>query len=213
MTDKPTVRAVVAYAEQLRAQADRKIAADPWADPYRPSEAAARKLAQRRTNERIRNLVADHRAGAITDATLEDQLAEAPHVGAQAALDELAARAADQEAAERAQRERSERSLKRLQRHRAQDYRDQAARQRGFSPGQRLDHALAQLAVVSDLPASRLDGDRVHGGDTRPIPVDKDGNAHVDSTFSTARRKVLDLADDLERLVENAERRDIGTAA
>lgn len=209
MTDKPTVKAVVAYAEQLRIQADRKVAADPWADPYRPSEAAARKLAQRRTNERIREITAMH----LTDDERELLLGDAPHFGAQAALDELAARAAEQEAAERAQRERSERSLKRLQRHRAQDHRDQAARQRGLSPGQRLDHALARLAVVSDLPASRLDGDRVHGGDIRPIPVDKDGNAHLDSTFSTARRKVLDLADDLERLVENAERRDIGTAA
>jgi len=43
----PTVAAVVAYAAKLRGVADHQTAADPYAHPYRPSEAAARKLSQR----------------------------------------------------------------------------------------------------------------------------------------------------------------------
>ncbi len=40
----PTVRAVVAYAAKLRAEGDREAIVDPYASPYRPSEASARKL-------------------------------------------------------------------------------------------------------------------------------------------------------------------------
>jgi len=43
----PTVAAVVVYAAKLRAAGDHLPAVDPYAHPYRPTEAAARKLSQR----------------------------------------------------------------------------------------------------------------------------------------------------------------------
>lgn len=43
----PTVAAVVAYAAQLRHRGQRHKTADPYSNPYMPTEAAARKLANR----------------------------------------------------------------------------------------------------------------------------------------------------------------------
>lgn len=42
-----TVKAVVEYATQLRREADLEIAGDPYACPYRPTEAGARKMSAR----------------------------------------------------------------------------------------------------------------------------------------------------------------------
>lgn len=47
MAKPPTVKAVVLYAAQLRLEAEREIISDPYACPYRPTEAAARKLSNR----------------------------------------------------------------------------------------------------------------------------------------------------------------------
>lgn len=51
MTTKPakpaTVKAVIAYAQQLRREGEQRARADVWAKPYMPSDAAARKLSQR----------------------------------------------------------------------------------------------------------------------------------------------------------------------
>jgi hypothetical protein len=205
---KPTVKAVVAYAEQLRAEADRAALRDPYLDPYRPTEAAARKLAQRFTHQRLREIEALH----VTDEERNDLIDQAPHVGAQRALDDLKRRAAEQQHKAREDRERSDRALKRLRRHRQQDARDQAARRQGLSPGQRIDRVIRQLGVTSDVPAVRLDGDRVHGGDGPQLPVGPDGSARLDDHFTLARRRALALADDLEQLLDRDQRRDLDAA-
>jgi hypothetical protein len=44
---KITVKAVVAYAAKLRDDADREELSDPYASPFRPSEAAARRMSAR----------------------------------------------------------------------------------------------------------------------------------------------------------------------
>jgi hypothetical protein len=64
MTDGPTVRAVVAYAEQLRDQAEKLMRADAFARPYYPTSASARRLSQRLGPEaalvRLRELALRH---------------------------------------------------------------------------------------------------------------------------------------------------------
>ncbi len=217
---KPTVRAVVAYAEQLREEAVRRAAKDPWTEPYRPTEAAARKLTQRLTNQRIADLARRFDAGEFTTPTgdldhdtYNELVDDAPHHGAAAAIAELTRRAAEQLGAERAARERSERAALRLRKHHDQDARDQAARRKGMSPGQRIDIALANLHCVTDVSASRLDGDRVSGSTEQPLPVDSDGYAHLEDAFTIARRKVLALADELEQLLDGERRRNVRTAA
>ncbi len=47
MSKPKTVRAVVEYAAQLRREAELEIASDPFASPYLPTEAGARKLSNR----------------------------------------------------------------------------------------------------------------------------------------------------------------------
>lgn len=42
--ERPTIKAVVAYAQTLRQRAETQKVRDPWAKPYEPSEAVARKL-------------------------------------------------------------------------------------------------------------------------------------------------------------------------
>lgn len=47
LSEKITIKAVVAYAARLRADGDREAAADVYASPYRPTEASARRLSHR----------------------------------------------------------------------------------------------------------------------------------------------------------------------
>jgi hypothetical protein len=51
MSKPASVKAVVEYAKQLRDEADRLEAADPWASAFRPTEAAARRMSARRGPE------------------------------------------------------------------------------------------------------------------------------------------------------------------
>jgi hypothetical protein len=69
MTTAPTVRAVVALAAELRARAARRLAQDPFARPYGPSEAAARRLSQRYGSEKALMLL----RGRALEAERRDQ--------------------------------------------------------------------------------------------------------------------------------------------
>lgn len=175
MPKPPTVKAVIHYAAQLRTAGDREAARDCYASPYRPSEAAARKLSTR--------------------------------LGPAAAIDHLRKRAAMHDHQARENTETAQASLTRLTQRHLRDQRDRQARARGLTPGARIDQALASLAVISAAPATQMSSDTVHGGDKARTP-----KWHGD-TYSQARARALACADQLERMLEECQRRDLTRAA
>lgn len=56
MSSTPTIKAALKYAAQLRQQAEQEIARDPYASPYRPTEASVRKLCSRFAQQATRDL-------------------------------------------------------------------------------------------------------------------------------------------------------------
>jgi hypothetical protein len=56
--EKPTIKAVLAYAQTLRQRGGLQIAKDPWAKPYQPSEAVARKLCVQHGPDRALEILA-----------------------------------------------------------------------------------------------------------------------------------------------------------
>lgn len=175
MNGAPTVKAVVAYAAKLRVAAAAATAASPWARPYAPSEAAARKLSQR--------------------------------VGPAAALQVLRARALEAERRDRERDRRSDASLDLLARRRERDDKARARRRARRTLGQRLDAALAELATVCAAPAARVGGDVVHGGEGDRTP------AWVGDPSATARKIAHDAVLAVERELDHARRRELGSAA
>lgn len=207
-TEAPmTVKAVIAYAEQLRARAHRIRASDPYLEhnttyPYGPTDGAARR-------EYTRQLVAiqnrDHdQLATVTDvdAFLERQRAEA----AERAISELRDRWQRREAAWKQDEQTADRSLARLRRRREAAQRDTDAQRAGLTLGQRLDAALAEASVVAAPGASQLNGDRVHGGDRGVLADHGDPAARVRDVAYRAVR-------DAEAMVEGLRRRDLGRAA
>lgn len=169
-----TVKAVVRYAEQLRAEGEQRRRTDVWAKPYMPTDAAARKLCHRLSPD--------------------------------AAITNMRASAAQRIREEREEREAHEQRAARHARRQAQNRRDLAARRDDMTVGQRIDHALAQLTVVSNLPAARIDGDRVQGGEHSHVPTFA-GDIH-----SAARQRALQAADYIESLLDNARVKDARAA-
>lgn len=149
-----TLNAVLAYARQLAANADRAMAGDPYAKPYRPSEAAAKRCYYLHLAE-VRRRDADHMGGLspeLVEIVEAQQIAEA----ATSALQSLAGRARKQEREKAEDDETSKRSLARLQRRRREAERDRDQSRQGLSIGQRLDRALARFSAVSSVGAAQV---------------------------------------------------------
>lgn len=132
--DSPTVKAVLAYAQQLRDQAERYARRHPGeGDLYAPSEAAARKVSQQLGPEQaLHELRVRARA---REMQLEEQQARAKAARREHHV--------HQSAAQRVRRE--------------------LAAVSSVTLGQRLDAALRGLDVLSETPAVRLDAEPVSG--------------------------------------------------
>jgi hypothetical protein len=73
---QPTIKAVLAYAQTLRQRAETQKVRDPWAKPYEPSEAVARKLCVQHGPEDALQLLAGRAAAAEREYRQEAEIAK-----------------------------------------------------------------------------------------------------------------------------------------
>lgn len=204
--DRPTAKSVELYVRRLQSEAQRKIASDPYAQPYAPMwdeehfEANVRKLIQRATNEA---LASAREPGDITDEAYAFIVASGPAL----AIEELRKRAAMAEGRARRQALAASESLSRLAGLHARECRKRDDRRASLSPGRRIDQALASLSSVSMVSASVLGGDQVKGGERDRSPK------WSGDQFGAARAECVRLAVKLEQLVDECKVRDLGRAA
>jgi hypothetical protein len=201
--DKPTIRSVELYVEQLVRDGNRKIAADPYARPYIPclSEAGIRKLVQRAVKDEVGRSL----AGRVAIAS--EKYAEIVANGPALAIECLRRRAAVAEGEARRQALIASTSLHHLAGLHAREMRKTKDRRASLSPGRRIDNALASLSSVSMVPASALGGDQVRGGEPNRTP--KWGG----DQFGSSRAKAVRLAEEFEALVDECRCRDLENAA
>jgi len=155
--EAPTIQAVLLHAARLRAEAEAIIRRDYWADVYKPTDAAAKRLAQLCSSAREKALTTQ------SPAATKEQREAARALGPGDAIQILTYRA---QTKIREYREDKRHSEEREQRHRSFQTRQQKARERersGQTIGERIDQALRDLAVVSGVTASNIQGDVVTG--------------------------------------------------
>jgi hypothetical protein len=193
---KLTIAAVTAYAAELRRRAEAARLRDPYASPYSPTDAAASKVfsdelaAIRRVDQQ---LLADGELEAIDDA---DQR----HRAAVAARGVLARRVAAREHEQAKEDEQARRARARHQRRQRKAQAEREADRAGRTLGARLDDALRELQVASEVPASRLDPDRALSGkgsqeSRAPVPI---RDAHS-QRLQDARHLVFSLEEEAAR--------------
>lgn len=204
--EKPTTRAVVKYAERLRAQADKQMAADPYASPYYPTTAAAQQLVKRLARSREQE-VRDCHPHLVGTPELDELVAQARAEAPALAIEHLRRRAAVIDGDHRRDETESHRALQRHQRRKAQHARDVAALRAERTLGARLDTALGGLATVAAASAAVIGGDRVQGGEKSQQPP-WTGDPH-----GYARDRAHRLVQHLEELLEDARARDVKKAA
>lgn len=197
-----TVRAVLAYAEQLRNRAQRERDLDPYADPYSPSEGAARKVYQAALALVRRNDQADR---------IERTDEERADVAAGVALRELAARVVLQERATKEANVVSDRAEKRHARRQRQERAERQAAMAGLSLGTRLDRAVNALALLSETPAQSFSEEGVitstkerSGPPRQALPPDR---------YSTLLADARHLVHRLEEELDHARRRTLKETA
>ena len=73
--EQPTIKAVLAYAQTLRQRGESQRARDPWAKPYEPSEATARKLCTQHGPAEALQILAGRAASAEREYREEAEIA------------------------------------------------------------------------------------------------------------------------------------------
>lgn len=193
MSEAVTINAVVEEANRIRTAAGNQMLSDPYAKPYYPTTAAARRLAQMKAREQVLRLPVG-----CGDPALDDARAE----GYRLAIVELQFRA---QQAEREYRQDCRESTDRRNNHRGflkrtARERDDARHDKTF--GQRLDAALANLLVVASASAAQaLDAVHVSGGGAPGDPM------FPGDPSSKARAIARDAVRQVERELESARRR------
>jgi hypothetical protein len=187
-----TLNAVIEYARTLNLRADLAAARDPYADPYRPTEAAAKRVFY-------------HHLAAIRDAESEQDEVTQRSEAAKLALNTIAGRARDKEREHQENELVSKRSLERHQRRQREAARDRDARRRGLTAGQRLDRALAQFSVIGSVGAAQIGWSTP--GSEQPLPAN-----HGDAG-GEARYLALKVIREIEDLLDRHQRRDVSNAA
>ena len=205
--ERATVRAVVKYAEHLRAVAERQMAADPYAKPYYPTTAAARTLCKRIANQLEAQARAHGTLIGSTDQEIAEATAAARASAPAAAIEHLRRKAAVVDRKHREENIIAERALARHQRRQATHARDLEAMRAGRTLGQRLDATLAHLSTIASAPAAKVDSNRVRGGERNQQPPWA-GDPH-----GYARDRAYQLVQHIEALLDAARNRDISKAA
>lgn len=187
-----TLKAVLIEVQRINQAADAAIIRDPWAQPYRINEDAAKRLVRACSQAHVQRLPAD--------ATPDDKT-QARAQGPSDALAILSLRVLETAGQYRADKQASEWKDARHRRRQQQAARDREASRRRLAPGQRIDQALAWLSTTSTVTASRLDSDIVTGSknhDSEPV---------VDDPLWKARLIADRAVRDIENEVEDAKRR------
>lgn len=196
MSSTPTLKAAVKYALELQRRADQEIARDPYASPYRPTEASVRKLASRMAGEATRDLP--------VDATPE-QIADAKASGPQRAILYMRMRAKQHSSEYAEQNEIAARSEAR-HKHRQEQARKRRDQERAhLRPGQRIDQAIARLRLVAAPAAGKV------GRDTPDADPNQSPMFSVDAAeraVAIAQRAVREI----ERLEDEMRVRDLRAA-
>jgi hypothetical protein len=200
-TDRPTIKAVIAYADRLRARAENVMnpdsrAYDPYARPYYPTTYAARKVYHDA-------LAAIQREDAALLAAEPDTLIDADdqrHRAAERALATMATRARRRELEHADEELTAQRALDRHKRRQRQSAHDRDAVREGWTLGQRLDHALAQFSVIA-APGAAPVGKQVGKGD--PGGVSNHGDPSGEAAY-VARKLIRQV----EELLDKARLRD-----
>lgn len=184
-TEAPTIQAVLLHAARLRVEAEAIIRRDYWAQPYQPTDAAARRLAQSCAKSRELQLPPE-----ASREQREQARAQGP-ADALAILTHRSLRALEEYRAEKLRSERKD------ERHRSFQKRQQNAREReraSSTIGERIDRALRKLATVSGVTASNIQGDVVSGSKA---------NEGVDVWVHDPAARAKRIAEEAMRKVEN----------
>jgi hypothetical protein len=196
--ERATLKAVIAYSEQLSMRAHRQMAGDPYAKPYYPTTAAARKV--------YHDHLAGIRRGDTDDTEADLEETEQEHLAAERALATLRMRVVLRERESDGEIKEADRALKRLQKNKRRAELDRDAQRAGMSVGQRIDRALNALACVAAPGAAQI-GSSTGAGDPRVMPSDHgDPAGEAAYVARQAMRKV-------EELLDRARARDVGKAA
>jgi hypothetical protein len=192
LSDELTIKSVLDYAARLRTQAQTIIAGDPYALPYRPTEGAVKRLCQLKVRERLLALEVGHGP---------DDAAQARSQGCEDALQELRWRAGHADRVRREQLVQDGYAEKRMKRIQEEARQEAQALRHMLTVGQRVDEAIAKLSVVASGPGVNWDP-KITGTREAQSP-----RFHGDPV-ERARQRALRLVKELERDVEQAQRRE-----
>jgi hypothetical protein len=193
----PTVKAAVTFAAQLRTKAEQERARDPYASPYNPSEASARKLVHRMAQKATLELP--------VTATPED-LEAAKASGPARAIAYMTLRARQHGGDYAEQQAISERSEQRHKRRQEQHHKVRDRERSRLTAGQRIDGVIARLQTVASVSASQL------GRDAPASERDMTPMWCVDAS-QKAQSIALKAVRELERLEDELRVRDVGQVA
>ena len=129
-------------------------------------------------------------------------------MGPEGALQYIRRRAAEKDADAREEAQVSEYAQKRLARHHAREAEARRERDLGISPGRRIDRAIAKLGTMSEVSAAQVDPNPVHGTREKGQAPKRGGDAQ-----QVARRIARAAAEEIEGMVNETNRRDLGRAA
>lgn len=198
-----TIKAVVAHADKLQADAARRRAADPYSNPWFPTTAAARKQFERKLTEiRVERGAWDAPADEDEAVAL---LADMEGEAAQRTIAWMDGRVARELVEQREEEQEAERARKRHQRRQKENERDRRASLQRLSLGDRVDRALAELAVIGNATPAAMDTDRITGGQTDDERAP--GPRYVGDPAATARHEVIKCVRLIEEELERAQRR------
>lgn len=193
--EQTTINAVVEEANRIRTAASNQMLQDPYAKPYYPTTAGARRLAQIKAKAEVEKLA--H----ATPQEYEAARAE----GYRLAIVELQHRAHQADLAYRADCKESTEIRNNHRGFLKRTARDRDDARRSLTFGRRLDDAMASLAVVASAPASQaLDAVHVTGGGEPGSPtfpgdpvgraraIARDAVRQVERELESARRRMLE---------------------
>lgn len=202
---KPITRqAVLAYAAELRAEAEKVTNPDPgnqdhapFYKPYAPSDDAAQKLVTRKQAELVDGLGPN---------TTDEEIATARELGPAAALREMKWIVKQRVKSFQSELEAERR---RVNRHVNQIRPIQSATERArqaMTPGQRIDDALGKLSIIAAGTTASL-AERVTTGNSDD--AGQGGPPFVGDQGAKARQLALDAAEAVEEELDNARSRRI----
>lgn len=193
----PTIKAALKYAAELRHLGDQEAARDPYASPYRPTEASVRKLCSRFSQQATRELPV---------TATEHERDEARAAGPAKAIAYMTLRARQHGQAKAEQDLISERAEQRLKRRQEQARKQRDKERAHLTPGARIDGVIARLRLVAAPAAPTIGHDSVSSERDMTPAFNVDAAAKAVAVAMHAVRE-------LERLEDSFKVRDLQVVA